>query len=268
MNLINDTITSRQNPKIKNVLSLHKYSERIRQNIILIEGIKEIEKAIKADYKFETVFFNPGLIVPEKITKLFGLQLPKQLIEVNEHVFNKISYRENSGGLIVLAKAKSYEIQSLTLSENPLLLVIEGVEKPGNLGAIYRTAEAAGIDGIILCDSRTDLYNPNAIRASLGCVFTVPTTITTSTDAIEWLKDRGIRIFCTYLKAAVPYHSIDFTKPSAIVMGTETTGISKVWLDTSDTNIIIPMQGTADSMNVSASAAVIIFEACRQRNYL
>ncbi len=267
---ITDTLTSRQNQKVKALLQLQKHSERLKQDIFIIEGIKEIEKAIGAGYQFEAVFFTPQLIEADNIETLFGGNLPKQIYQVSEDVYSKIAYRENSGGVVVLAKPKLHELNLLTsnLSGNPLLLVIDGVEKPGNIGAIYRTADAAGIDGIILCDPKTDLYNPNVIRASLGCVFTVPTALSESSRAIVWLKHQKINIYPTYLQEAVSYHTVDFTKPSAIVMGTEATGISRVWLDSSGTHIIIPMRGIADSMNVSASAAVIIFEARRQRKFL
>jgi RNA methyltransferase, TrmH family len=267
MNFTIETITSRQNPKIKNLILLQKHSERQQQNLFTLEGIKEIEKAVDTGYQFDSVFFFPKLIDKMELSSLFYNKLPKQVYEVNADVYEKIAYRENSGGIVALAKPKQHTIDLLKLSENPLLLVIESVEKPGNLGAIYRTADAAGIDAIIICDPKTDLYNPNAIRASLGCVFTVPTALTTSLEAIQWLKKQNIQIFCTYLKASVPYHTIDYTKPSAIVMGTEATGISKIWVDAADANIIIPMRGAADSMNVSTSTAVMVFEACRQRGF-
>lgn len=267
---ITEILTSRQNPKVKALLQLQKHSQRLDQELFVIEGIKEIEKAVLSRYQFEAIFFTPQLIEPVAIVKLFGDSIPGKIYQVNDNVFGKIAYRENSGGIIVLAKPQKHglDILSAKLSELPLILVIEGVEKPGNIGAIYRTADAAGIDGIILCDSKTDLYNPNIIRSSLGCVFTVPTALTNSKHTINWLKDRKINIHATCFEQAVPYHTIDFTQSSAIVMGTEATGISRLWFDASDTHIIIPMKGKADSMNVSVSAAVIIFEACRQRKLL
>ena len=249
---ITESLTSRQNPKIKNLIRLQKHSVRQEQGVFLLEGIKEIEKAVIAGYEFESAFFNPLLIKPDELKDFLGSGLPELIYEVNESVFSKIAYRETSGGVIVLARPKlhDFNLLSSSFSKNPLLLVIEGVEKPGNIGAIYRTADAAGVDGIILCDSKTDLYNPNVIRASLGCVFTKPTAITSSHNAIEWLKKKKINIYSTYLHKAVPYTTVDFTQPSAIVMGTEATGISDAWLNASDSNIIIP----------------IIFEARRQRN--
>jgi len=267
MNYIVEIITSRQNPKVKNINLLQKHSERQTQNLFVLEGIKEIEKAVKAGYQFDSVFFLPKLIDKIALSLLFNNKWPKQIFEVNADVYEKIAYRENSGGIVALARPNLHTIDLLEITKKPLFLVIESVEKPGNLGAIYRTADAAGIDAIIICDPKTDLYNPNAIRASLGCVFTVPTVLTTSSEAINWLKNQKIEIFCTYLKASVPYHTIDYTHSSAIVMGTEATGISQIWVDAADANIIIPMRGYADSMNVSTSAAVLIFEACRQRGF-
>ncbi len=262
-----EPITSRQNPKIKNLIVLQKHSERLKQNLFILEGIKEIEKAIGSGYEFESVYFYPKLIDKTALLSLFKNKLPKYIYEVNAEVYEKIAYRENSGGIVALVRPKPHTFDLLHLKVKPLVLVIESVEKPGNLGAIYRTADAAGIDAIIICDPKTDLHNPNAIRASLGCVFTVPSVLTTSPLAIKWLKEKQIQIFCTYLKASVPYHTIDYTNSSAIVMGTEATGISQIWTEASNANIIIPMRGAADSMNVSTSAAVLIFEACRQRGF-
>jgi TrmH family RNA methyltransferase len=148
-----------------------------------------------------------------------------------------------------------------------LILILEGVEKPGNLGAILRTADAAGIDAVIICDPQTDFYNPNVIRSSIGCVFTKQLASATSAETIEWLRQKKVNIYCTYLQASKPYHTIDYTKPSAIVMGTESTGLSEIWVENSNANIIIPMQGKIDSMNVSTAAAVVVFEAKRQRGF-
>jgi len=262
-----EKITSKQNQGIKNLIHLQKHSEREKQNVFVIEGLKELEKAIQNGYHFESVYFFAGLISFERLQTIFNQRLPSKVYEVNAEVFSKIAYRENSGGIVALAEPKSHSINEFQNDEKALFLVIEGVEKPGNIGAIYRTADAAGVTGIIICDPKADIYNPNAIRASLGCVFTVPTIITSSEKAINWLKKNDIKIYCTYLKAAFHYHKIDYTESSAIVMGTEATGISQVWVEASDANIIIPMRGIADSMNVSTSAAVVLFEACRQRDF-
>ncbi len=258
-------ITSTQNPKVKSLLALEKPRERKRQQLFVIEGIKEIEMALAADYKIGNLFFCEDIIsvnqLPKKLTD------DKLLIPVSKEVFDKIAVRENSGGAIAVAEMKPNQLDQIKLKANPLVLIIESVEKPGNLGALLRTADAAGVDAVICCDTQTDFYNPNVIRSSIGCIFTNQIASASSEQTIEWLKRNNIKIFCTYLQAAKPYHQVDFTQPSAIVMGTEATGISEVWVKNSDANIIIPMQGVIDSMNVSTAAAVVIFEARRQRGF-
>lgn len=263
-----DIITSRQNPKIKNIVQLQKHANRLKQNLFIIEGLKEIEKANIAGYKFNSVFYQPDIINTGQVIKLTGNVDKKNIFAVNHDVYSKIAYREDSGGIIALATPGNHSFENLQTNKNPLILVIDGVEKPGNLGAIFRTADAAGIDLIIITAPATDLYNPNSIRASLGCVFTVKSIICEPTQAINWLRNNNIAIYCSYLQAAIPYHNIDYTKPSAIVMGTEATGLTNNWLNYSDSNIIIPMQGAADSMNVSVAAAVLVFEARRQRGFV
>lgn len=262
-----EKITSKQNSRIKNLVQLQKRSEREAQGVFIVEGLREIEKAVSMGYEFVSLFFCPEMVEPSLILKVFGKSIPDLTFEVSRDVFNKVAYREDSGGVVVLAKPKEHSLTQLITHKNPLILVIEGVEKPGNIGAIYRTADAAGITAIIICDPGTDLYNPNAIRSSLGCVFTTPTAICTSQQAILWLKERNIQVLASYLQASIPYHKANFTKPTAIVMGAEATGISDSWVKAADANIIIPMQGKADSMNVSTAAAVLIFEACRQRDF-
>lgn len=214
----------------------------------------------------QTVFFCPSIIdLPELQTIVKNDQL---LIPVHENVFSKLAYRESTGGIIALAEQKQNRLEDLRLADNPLLLVMEGVEKPGNLGAVLRTADAAGIDAVIVCDPLTDFYNPNVIRSSVGCVFTNQVASASSADTIQWLQSKEISLLCTYLKASRPYHEVDYTRPSAIVMGTESTGLSQQWIENSNENIIIPMQGKVDSMNVSTAAAVVIFEAARQRGFV
>lgn len=259
------TITSTQNPKIKNLLALEKPRERRKQCLFVIEGIKEIKMALEAGYKIGNLFFCEEIISTRDLEQL-GVG-DKLLIPVSREVFEKIAVREGSGGVVAVAEQKTHRLDHLKLSANPLLLVLESVEKPGNLGAILRTADAAGIDAVIICDPQTDFYNPNVVRSSIGCVFTKQTASATSEEAISWLRQRDINIYCTYLKASTPYHELDYRKPTAIVMGTESTGLSDTWLKASDSNIIIPMQGNIDSMNVSTAAAVVVFEAKRQRGF-
>jgi RNA methyltransferase, TrmH family len=256
-------ITSTQNPKIKSLLSLEKPRERSKQCLFIVEGAQEVRMALEAGYKIGNIFFCEEILDQKETRDL--LSDDKLLIPVSRDVFDKIAVRESTGGILAVAEQKTHRLDDLALSKSPLLLILEAVEKPGNLGAILRTADAAGIDAVIICDPQTDFYNPNVIRSSVGCVFTKQIASATSEETIAWLKKNNISIFCTYLKASHPYHEIDFTQSSAIVMGTEATGLSDVWVKNATSNIIIPMHGKIDSMNVSNAAAVVVFEAIRQR---
>lgn len=259
------TLTSTQNPKVKSLLALEKPRERRKQCLFRIEGKKEIGMALEAGYKIGNLFFCEALISVEEVQSL----VPEKtlLVPVSKEIFDKIAVRENSGGVIAVAEQKVHRLDQLKLSKNPLLLILESVEKPGNLGAILRTADAAGVDGVIICDPQTDFYNPNVIRSSIGCLFTNQVAAATSEETIGWLNKNNINIYCTYLQASVPYHTLDYSEPCAIVMGTESTGLSDLWVENSTANIIIPMQGKIDSMNVSTAAAVMVFEATRQREF-
>ena len=253
-------ITSKTNPKIKNIIKLEKASERREQNRILIEGRREIERAVACGFEVDTLF------VCQEIAREEVKVTARSIEEVSLDVFEKIAYREGSDGLLAVAIPKYADLQQFKpKKKNPLIIVLETVEKPGNLGAVMRTADAAGVDAVIIADPRTDLYNPNAIRASVGCIFSVPLFACSSEECIKWLKDNKITIYCTYLKASIDYLDADFKKASAIVMGTEATGISQQWVDAADQNIIIPMNGIADSLNVSVTTAIVTFEAIRQR---
>lgn len=258
-------ITSTANPKIKSLLALEKPRERKKQQLFVIEGLKELRMALEAGYRIGNLFYCPDLVRLEDI----GPELidNKLVVPVSQDVFEKIAVRESSGGVVAVAEMKTNTLAEITLSANPLVLVLEAVEKPGNLGAILRTADAAGVDAVIICDPQTDIYNPNVIRSSVGCVFTTQVAVADSAATIDWLKKNNIAIYCTYLKASRPYYDADFRSGCAIVMGTEATGLSELWVENATTNIIIPMQGKIDSMNVSTCAAVVVFEARRQRGF-
>lgn len=259
------TITSAQNPKIKNLLALEKPRERRKQGLFVVEGRKEVTLALEGGYRIETLFFCADLISTKELD---SLRVPENLlVPVSNEVFEKIAIRESTGGVIAICEQKSHALNNLRLSENPLLLVLEGVEKPGNLGAVLRTADAAALDAVIICDPKTDFYNPNVIRSSVGCIFTNQVASASSEETLSWLKKNNIVRYSTYLKASRPYHTVDYKKPCAIVMGTEATGLSAVWVTENQNPIIIPMRGRIDSMNVSTAAAVIIFEAIRQRGF-
>lgn len=258
-------ITSTHNPKVKSLLALEKPRERRRQQLFVVEGKKEISMALRAGYQIGNLFYCVDLL-PETDLESLGVD-DKFLVPVTQEVFDKIAIREGTGGVIAVAQMKANRLEDIRLGKHPLVLILESVEKPGNLGAILRTADAAGVDAVIVCDPQTDFYNPNVVRSSLGCVFTQPIASATSEEAIQWLKKNQVKIYCTYLTASKPYHEVDFRSSTAIVMGTEATGLSDTWVKSSDANIIIPMQGAIDSMNVSTATAVVVFEACRQRGF-
>ncbi|MDB5226608.1 MAG: putative tRNA/rRNA methyltransferase [Bacteroidota bacterium] len=253
-------ISSFQNPVIKRIIHLQEKSrERKQENVFVIDGWKETKMAMDSGYEIETILYRKGFEFPADLLS------SAEIIDVSEDVFDKISYRGNTSGVIAIAKQKELKLSSLALSKNPILLILDRIEKPGNLGAILRTADAAGIDGVVCCDIQTDMYNPNVVRSSVGCLFTVDIAISTKEECVEFLEENRISILTTSLKGAKNYLECDFKKPVAIVLGTESTGVDEFWENNSSANIIIPMLGKNDSLNVSNTAAIILFEALRQR---
>ena len=188
-----------------------------------------------------------------------------QVFEVTKELYAKVAYREGTEGVMAIVKSRELRLDELQLGDKPLVMVLEGVEKPGNLGAVLRSADAAGADAVIVCDPLTDLWNPNLIRASIGAVFTVPTVCCSSQEAIAWLKAKGIRIITAQLQDSSAYYDCPMTGPTAIVMGTEATGLTDPWRQAADAHVLIPMLGCLDSLNVSVSAAILLYEAVRQR---
>jgi RNA methyltransferase, TrmH family len=263
-----EKITSLQNPRIKNVVRLSKMKERMEQNLIVVEGFREISLALGSGFEVKELYYSREVQLHPDATGLFQkIQSSSALIEVSRAVFEKIAYRDNSDGLIALVTPKYLKPEKLLLTDNPLLLVIESVEKPGNLGAILRTADAAAIDAVVVCDPQTDIYNPNVIRSSLGCVFTKQIVTCTTPEAQLFLKQKGIRTFAAVLTAKAFYHESDFRGPAAIIMGSESEGLTDLWLHNADNQVKIPMCGKVDSLNVSTSAAILVFEAKRQRGF-
>jgi len=262
-------INSLQNPLIKNILLLEeKPRERKVQNLIVIEGFREIRLAMMSGFTVTMLIYCRELINSQELNNLLTHAVSSfEMVEVPADVYNKLAYRKDYGGVIALANPKRLLFRDIKLSKNPLLLVLEAVEKPGNLGAILRTADAANLDGVIICDPQTDIFNPNAIRSSLGCIFTMPVVTSTTEHTIMWLRSNQIKMFATSLTATYFYHDADYHHRSAIIMGSEAHGLSDKWLDEADHLIKIPMNGKIDSMNVSASAAIVVFEALRQRNF-
>lgn len=260
-------ITSLQNPLVKQWITIKEKSRaRKRSGVFMIEGFRETSLAIKGDYNVETLIFNPELISASELETL--KQDQTQLVEVSNEVYQRLAYRETTEGVLAITKSKNNALDALSFeSKNPLMLIAEAPEKPGNIGALLRTADAANIDAVIIANPKTDLYNPNIIRSSVGCVFTNQVATGTTTEIITFLKAHNINIYCAALQASEYYHIQDYTKPSAIVVGTEATGLTDEWLTHSTQNIIIPMQGAIDSMNVSVAAGILVFEAKRQRGF-
>lgn len=259
-------ITSVQNSFIKSLVQLQEKAKTRKQTgTFLIEGKREIELALKGNYELETVLFLPEIISEEQINKLTNQQL--NIIEISKEVYQKLAYRDSTEGIIAVAKSKPLQLSDLKLKENPLILVLESIEKPGNIGAMLRTADAAKIDAVIIANPKSDIYNPNIIRSSVGCVFTNQIAVCTTSEAISYLKENNIAIYSATLQNSNEYHKESYTSATAIVVGTEATGVTPEFRDNSTQNIIIPMQGEIDSMNVSVAAAILLFEAKRQRGF-
>ncbi len=240
--------------------------DRREQNLFVIEGYREISRALVSGVEIRELYVCPELDRQGRGEELLRQDKNIQAIEVSKTAFARIAYREGSDGLVAIAIPRSLTLDGLRLSALPLILILESVEKPGNLGAVMRTADAAGIDAVIVCDPLTDIYNPNAIRSGVGCIFTRQVVSCTTAEAIEWLKRKRIKVYAAALtEDALVYHGVDYRGATALVMGTEATGLSHDWLEKSEARIIIPMKGVADSLNVATSAAVLIFEAVRQR---
>ena len=250
-------ITSVQNAKVKHLVALQqKSSLRREEGLFVVEGQREIEHCIACGYEVQELFVVDTLDYTGTVPA----------IRVTSQVYEKMAYRGSTEGIIAVAKTKGHRLEDLRLPKNPLIVVLESVEKPGNLGAILRTAEAAHVDAVIVCDPLTDLYNPNVIRASIGGIFSVPTVACSSEACIAFLKARGIRILTAQLQDSYDYYDYDMVLATAIVMGTESTGLTNIWREAADAHIRIPMLGRLDSLNVSVSAAILMYEAVRQRN--
>jgi RNA methyltransferase, TrmH family len=265
LNQIMKQISSVQNPFIKSLVLLQEKAKARKQSgSFLIEGKREIEIAMKGGYDIETILFLTDLISENEADKL---SKSAELIEISKEVYQKLAYRDTTEGILAVAKTKSLELSELKLSKNPLILVAEAPEKPGNIGALLRTADAANLDAVIIANPKSDLYNPNIVRSSVGCLFTNQIATGTTAEIIAFLKEKKINIYCATLQNSTSYHTQDYTNPTALVVGTEATGLTQEWRDAATQNIIIPMQGEIDSMNVSVAAAILIFEAKRQRGF-
>lgn len=251
-------ITSVHNPRVKAVMALQqKSAERKRTGLFVVEGKRELEHCVEMGLEIQEVF------VCEEIAG--EMQELNCMWHVTREVYEKMAYRGGTEGVMAVVKSQVKRLEDLKLCEKPLIVVVEHVEKPGNLGAILRSADAAGADAVVVCDALTDLWNPNLIRSSIGAVFTVPCVTCSSEECIAYLKERKIRILTAQLQDSEPYYDTDMKCGTAIVMGTEATGLTEVWRQVADAHIRIPMLGKLDSLNVSVSAAILLFEAVRQR---
>ena len=258
-----DNLSSASNPKIKELLLLKERSrQRREQSLFVVEGVREVSAAIKAGYDIESIFFLPHSEGEELALKVAA----KHIFSLTQPLYAKVAYREGTEGIIAVVKYIERRLSDIRLSENPLIIVLESVEKPGNLGAVIRTADGVNADAVIVCDPLTDIFNPNIIRSSLGGVFTRNVCACSSEDAYEWLTQNNIRIFATELQASKWYYDSDLSGATAVVMGSESFGLKSFWRERAIERIKIPMYGEIDSLNVSVSTAVICYEALRQRS--
>lgn len=259
-------ISSPQNPRIKALKKLEKAAERREKSVFPIEGMRELCLADGAGYEITQLYICDELL---KETQDYNLSKCKltgtEIFQITAEVYESVAYRGTTEGVIALARPRPHTLADLRLKDKPLILVIEGVEKPGNLGAMLRTCDAAGVDAVIVCDTKTDVYNPNAVRSSVGTVFTNQIAVASSEEVIAFLADRNITSYAAELTATEAHYRKDFTSATAIVVGDEATGLSPLWMQAASQHIKIPMLGQIDSLNVSVSAAVLLYEALRQR---
>lgn len=264
-------IESLQNPLIKQIIGLQKKSrERRKTGLFVMEGIRELQLALEANYSIKTLVYCKEVISKNAFTTLVkSITSTIEKVEITKQVYEKIAYRSSTEGVLAVVQAKPHNLTEFKnqISNTPLILVAEAPEKPGNIGALLRTADAANLDGVLIANPKTDIYNPNTIRSSVGCVFTMPIATGTTKEILAFLKENNIAVYSAILQDSKVYTTIDYTQSSAIVVGTEDVGLSQEWREASQQNIHIPMQGKIDSMNVSVAAGILIFEAKRQRDF-
>jgi TrmH family RNA methyltransferase len=262
-----EVIQSRQNPRVQALARLRDRAERDARRLFLVEGFRELTRALERTVKVEEVYFCPSMFrgseAAELVTRARAAGIP--CCELGVSAFEKVSGREGPDGLLGVAKTWNCSLDQLKPSANPLLLVAESVEKPGNLGALLRTADSAGCDALIVCDPITDVFNPNVVRSSQGALFSVPVAVCTSQEAAAWMKSKGVRSLATSPAATKAYWDVDCRGPVALLLGSEKDGLTDFWLKGADEKISIPQAGLSDSLNVSNAAAICLFEAVRQR---
>ncbi len=265
-----ERLTSHNNPKIRDIRLLQEKSkERRDEGLFVAEGKKETERAVKYGFTLQELYLCPELSGEEYYLTLSALSKGKhkfKIFYIPRALYSKIAYRDGTEGVIAIFRTRSLKLNEVKLSPSPLIIVLESVEKPGNLGAVIRTADAVNADAVIVCDPLTDLFNPNIIRASIGTLFTRQICLCTSQEAFNWLKKNNITIYTAQLQDSTLYTEQQFNQNTAIVMGTESQGLTNFWRERADCKIKIPMLGAIDSLNVSVSAAIICYEVLRQRN--
>lgn len=266
--MVTDPITSLTNSRIKAVIKLRKRRQRDATGTFIVEGYRELFRLLEAGRSARTLFVSPELFIGSNELNLVARcrKTGSEIIEVDAAPFRKASYRDRPEGLLAIADQFDTGLDQIPLGTDPLLLVVESIEKPGNLGTMLRTAEAAGLSGMIVADPMTDPFNPNVVRASLGTLFAVPLAITDTTTAIAHLRSAGVNIVATTPDAPLPHHHADLTGPTAIVIGSEQYGLSTDWLEGADIKVMIPMPGSVDSLNAAMAAGIVVFEAIRQRS--
>jgi TrmH family RNA methyltransferase len=262
-----ERITSLQNPRVKQLVKLRDRRPRDEAGVFLVEGYREIRRALEKGVKLAEIYFSPEWFLGENEPALIAQAeaAGAKAFELTKDTFAKVAYRERPDGLLAVAPQWKRALTDLTLPAAPFLLVVEAIEKPGNLGTILRSADAAGCDAVIVCDPVTDIFNPNVVRASTGVLFSVPLVVEESARVRAWLKERKIRAVATTPAAEKIYSDADLRGPLAIVMGSEQYGLSDFWLKECDLPVRIPMAGQADSLNVAMATIITLFEAVRQR---
>ena len=256
-------IDSPKNPTVKDLVRLRERRVREREGRYLIEGTREVQRAVQAEVGVQEVFVCPALLRPEGEALVNDLPLPRT--DLSDAAFSRVSLRQNPDGVLAVAAVETRALTSLTLADNALVLVIDGVEKPGNIGALLRTADAADLDAVFVTGAGTDLYNPNVIRASVGSVFSRPVLAVETEELLEFLQAKNFALVATTPDAERSYWEESYVGSSAIILGTEHEGLGRVWLEQATARVRIPMHGLADSLNVSVSGALLLFEALRQR---
>jgi TrmH family RNA methyltransferase len=263
-----EKITSLQNPRVKQLVKLRDRRDRDDAGLFLVEGYREVRRALEKGVRLNELYFCPDWFLGENEPALIdqAQQAGAQLFELSKDAFAKCAYRDRPDGLLAVAPQWKHALADLKLALHPFLLVVESIEKPGNLGTILRSADAAGVDGVIVCDAVTDIFNPNVVRSSTGVLFSVPVVVADSATVHAWLKEKGVRIVATTPDTPNVYTKVDLRGPLAIVMGSEQYGLSDFWLKESNLTVRIPMAGQADSLNVAMATIITLFEAVRQRN--